>query len=257
MDRVGIVPVDPDTRDPVAGGPVGHVGHRLDLVGRGHLRVAVVLADQDDREVPEGGEVDRLVEGPGPGRPVAEAGHRHPVGALEARRQTGADRDGDSGADDPGREQEARRRVGDVHGTALPRVDAARLGEDLGHQRADRDALGELVVEPAVGCHQLVVAPEHRAERRGDGLLAGRRPVGAGELAPRETAPHPFVAGADEHHQLEHPSPDLRCRQLRRSAAHGRTVRSAAATPPTAWPAAWVPARWPQTAAMPIEVPPP
>ena len=132
-------------------------------------------------------------------------------------------------------------RMGDVHGPALAPVDPGRAGEDLGDQRSERHALGHLVVESPVGGDQLVVGPQDRAERRGDGLLAGRRPVGAGELAAAEAPPYPFVARADEHHQLVHPPPDLG------ESAEPAAVRRRSRRPPAAGgrrtPAACVPAR--------------
>ena len=69
-----VVAVDGDVADPVAGGPA--LERRRVLVGGGReLGVAVVLAEEDDRQLPHRGEVHRLVERALGHRAVAEEGH--------------------------------------------------------------------------------------------------------------------------------------------------------------------------------------
>ena len=78
-----VVAVDGDVADAVAGGPLLERGRVLGR-RRGELGVAVVLAEEDHRQLPHGGQVHRLVERALGRRAVAEEGHRH------ARRRPGA-----------------------------------------------------------------------------------------------------------------------------------------------------------------------
>ena len=71
------------------------------------LAVQVVLDDEDDRRLPHGGHVERLVKGADVRRPVTEERERHLVLAPELGRKRGADGDGKSRADDRERSDQA------------------------------------------------------------------------------------------------------------------------------------------------------
>ena len=75
----------------------------------------VVVADEDHRQLPHGGQVDALVEQALVDGAVAEEGNHHPVLAphVEAERRPG--RDGDARADDAVGAQDAEAEIGDVH----------------------------------------------------------------------------------------------------------------------------------------------
>src|SRR5215472_5948345 len=83
VDRLHVVAVHHHRVEAVGGGPVRggprHRGHRAD---RGVLHVLVVLADEDHRQLPHGGQVERLVEGADVGGAVTEEADRDLTGAA-------------------------------------------------------------------------------------------------------------------------------------------------------------------------------
>ena len=87
-----VEPVDDHTGHPERRGPVGDVvgGHRPGR--RGGLGVAVVLRDEDRRQVPDRGQVQRLQGGALVGGAVAEERDRHAAVALDASRPARARR---------------------------------------------------------------------------------------------------------------------------------------------------------------------
>src|SRR5579862_9892506 len=60
--RHEVLPVNNDPRDPVACGMLRDVGLPMALGHRSRERVAVVLTEENDRQLPYGGHVQRLVE---------------------------------------------------------------------------------------------------------------------------------------------------------------------------------------------------
>jgi hypothetical protein len=61
--------------------------HRRHLADRRVFHVEIVLADEDHRQLPDRGEIQRLVERADIGRAVAEEAHRDVVLALYCARQ--------------------------------------------------------------------------------------------------------------------------------------------------------------------------
>ena len=120
VDRLHVVAVHHHRVETVGGGPVrggpGHRGHRAD---RGVLHVLVVLADEDDRQLPHGGQVERLVEGADVGGAVAEEADRDLPGAAVQGRPGGAVGDDQLRADDRIGAEDAARGIEQVHGAAL------------------------------------------------------------------------------------------------------------------------------------------
>src|SRR5580693_7744562 len=76
LHRQRIVAVQPNTGHAVSGSPFGDMFELHGVAGRRHFGVEVVLADEDQRQVPERGHVGRLVERAGVGGAVAETDHR-------------------------------------------------------------------------------------------------------------------------------------------------------------------------------------
>ena len=180
------------------------------------LAVLVVLAQEDDGQLPDGGHVQALVEGPDVAGPVAEAHDGHPVRAVHLGREGEAVRDRDAGTHDAGGDHDARGRMGDVHRAALALARARRLAQELGPQLTHRHTLGEVVVEAAVRRHDLVVGPQVHGIPGRDALLAAGRVVDQRDLAGHEHRAEPLVVLLDERLQLVHPQQHLatRCGRL-------------------------------------------
>ena len=170
---LGVVAVDQDRLEAVGGSPVRgrmlHRGHRPD---RRVLHVLVVLADEDDRGLPDRGHVQRLVEGADVRRPVAEEADRHLAGLAVLGGPRGAERDREVGADDGVRTHHVVVHVGDVHRAALAAEQAVRPAEQLGVERAHRRAAGQGVVVAAVRRERVVVVVHRRREPCRDRFLA-------------------------------------------------------------------------------------
>ena len=194
-----VLPVHGHPGDAVPGGAHGHVGHRDHEAGRAQLAVAVVLAQEHDRQLPHRGQVQALVERALVRRAVAEEAQRDPVVALHLRPQRGAGGDRQPRAHDAGLAEAADAEVGQVHGAAQPRVDPGRLAHQLGEQPVGPRALADRVPVRAVVAHHVVVVAQRHAGAHDRRLLAHRRVQRAGDLA----GFHLLDRG-----QLERPAPE-------------------------------------------------
>ena len=123
--RHDVVAVDRDVVDAVARGPLLE---RRRVLGRrrGELGVAVVLAEEDHRQLPHGGEVHRLVERALRRRAVAEERHRDAAVGAELGGRRRADRDRHAGGHDPVGAEDPELGIGDVHRAAAAAVRALR-----------------------------------------------------------------------------------------------------------------------------------
>jgi hypothetical protein len=133
---------------------------------RGAHRVQAVLAEKKHGELPETGQVQRLVELALGHRAVAEEAGRHPA-ALERVGEGEAHGDREAAADDRVAAVEAPGDVEEVHRAAPPPAAPVGLAVHLRHQRARRDAAGERVAVLAIGRDHRVLRGErpHRAHR--------------------------------------------------------------------------------------------
>ncbi len=148
--RHDVVAVDRDVVDAVSRG--------ASLERRGVLRrcrrelgVPVVLAEEDHRQLPHRGEVDRFVERALGHRAVAEERHRDTAVGSELGRRRCSHRDRQAGGDDPVGAEDADARIGDVHRTPAPAVRALVLGHQLGEHPERVETLGDAVAVAAMG----------------------------------------------------------------------------------------------------------
>ena len=183
LDRGDVVAVDDLAGHPVAGGAVGDVLDRALRAPVGRERELVVLADEDDGQLPRRREVHPLVHGALAGGAVAEVRDRDLAGAAELRGQRGAAGVRDAGADDPVAAEDVEREVGDVHRAAEALAVAGALAEHLGHHPAEVGAGRDQVAVRAVVADE-VVRLAHRARGAdGDRLLADAAVRGADDHA--------------------------------------------------------------------------
>src|SRR6266508_268043 len=161
-----VVAVDRDAGDVVGGGAVGDVARRAVVADRGGLGEAVVLGDEDHRQLPDRGQVHALVGGALLGRAVAEEARAHRAGALPLGGEPG-----------PARQRRA----------------------------APDDAVGDAVAVPTVGRGDEVLVPEVGADTHRDRLLTGVQVHEPGDLAVGEQLRHAFLEGSDGHHAVVEP----------------------------------------------------
>ncbi len=213
LDGEHVVAVDDLARHAVAGRAIGEILDRPLRAPVGGERELVVLADEDDGQLPGRGEVHPLVRRALPGRAVAEEGERRLVGAAQRRGQRGAAGVGDPGADDAVAAEDVEREVGDVHRAAEPLAVARSLAEHLGHHPVQVGAGRDQVAVRAVVADEVVGLAHHAGGADGDRLL-----------------PDAAVRRPEDHALLEQRRP--RAPRRRGSGASGGTGRSAAAGRP-------------------------
>ena len=109
---------------------VGDVLDRLTDGAGDRLKIEVVLADEDDRNLQEAGQVQPFVEVAASGGAVAEEADHHVVGLLHLHRPTYANGLGDLRAHHRGARQNAQLRVSAVVEGLLPGVDAPGVPHD-------------------------------------------------------------------------------------------------------------------------------
>ena len=166
------------------------------------LHVEVVLADEQDRQLPHRGEVERLVERADVGRPVAEEGDGDLLGAAQRRRPGRADGHRQVGADDGVGAEHAPVGLGQVHGAALGLAQPGRLAHELGEALLRRRAAGHRVVVAAVGGEDVVVRAQRRARPDRDRLVAGGEVGGALDQAGQEQVVGGLLRAPDDGHLL-------------------------------------------------------
>src|SRR5262249_48073983 len=130
----GIAAVDGDAGHGVAGSALGEVLEHGILAGGRVLRPSVVMAGEDDRQLPQGSKEHGLVDGANAGGTVAEADSDDLAGLLELAGKREADADGGAGADEPGGHHETQVLAGDAHAAALALADALGVTDALAEE---------------------------------------------------------------------------------------------------------------------------
>src|SRR6266850_2136564 len=167
-------------------------------------RVLVVLTDEHDGELPDRGDVQRLVELALGGGAIPKEAHGHGALALELAGESGAARDGQPSAHDPVGAQHTDREVRDVHGAALALAIAVDPAEQLGEHPANVGALGDAVPVTPVGARHAIRHGQMRADTDGHGLLAHVGMHRAVDLAGEPQLDGPLVELADQDHGAQH-----------------------------------------------------
>ena len=204
VDGDHVLPVDDDRRQAEAGGAL------RDGLGRHGLRdvrlhgVQVVLAHRDQRKLPQRRQVDEL---PGPSRvraAVAEVPDGHPRLVLQHHAQRGTHGQAQSGTDDAVGAQEAPGHVDQVHAPTATAAAAVGPAEELRHDRAGSQSLGQGVVVAAVRAGDEVVGCECADRPHRDRLLAFRG-VDPARNPVRERQPDGLVLEPADHEHLLQP----------------------------------------------------
>src|SRR3990172_6134365 len=197
--REGVVAVHHGAGQAVPGGAVGD---RSRLHGGGHgLRdaVAVILAEEDERERPHGREVGTLVHRALIGRAVAEEGEADAIGAPELLRERHPRRHRRLGRDDAAHPDDPTAHVGHVVRLAL--VVARAPAVELGHDALRVEPAGDLGRLPAMRGEDEIARLERPAGAGRHGLLPGgeRRRDAPDLLTGVGVAPRRLQAADEEH----------------------------------------------------------
>jgi hypothetical protein len=224
VNRLDVLPVHLRRAHPVRRGALRQVSDRLMLGLRRRFGPTIVLADEDDRDLPELGEVHRLVEGADVGRPVAEEGDRNVRLAPQLESERRADRGRKPAADDGVRAHVAALDVVKVHRAAIAVRAALELAVQLRHYFVRRGPVCEHMPMGAVrGGHEVALF-ERAADADRDCLLTDAGVQEAGEVTGTETLHNLLLEAPNEQHLAQEPEELL----MRQASVSGH--RSALAT---------------------------
>ena len=168
----GVIAVDGLPWNAVGRGAHRNRVHRGGIAKIGVEGVLVVLAQEDDRQLPYRGQVQRLVKNSLVRPAVPEKRHHHLALAphFGCQRRPRADRHGRR--DDPVGSQDVEVQIGDVHRAPQAAAVAGLAPHQLGHHFPDAGPLGDAMAVAAVSAADEIVRAQVQAGPGGDGLLA-------------------------------------------------------------------------------------
>ena len=228
LDRDEVVAVDDRSAHPVALGPGGDVLDRALRAPVGGERELVVLADEDDRELPGRGEVHPLMGRALAGGPVPEEGDHGPPASPQRRGEPGPAGVRDACADDAVAAEDVEREVGDVHRATEALAVARALAEHLRHHPAQVGTGRDQVPVRAVVADEVVPFAHHAGRPDRDRLLADAAVRRAEDDALFEELLGAILEGADQPHPPvlldERRPPGGTLRRDNRVSRHGRPL---------------------------------
>jgi len=199
-DRQHVHAVHALTGHAVGLGELPDLGLGERAVGRGAHRVAVVLAEEQHRQLPERRQVHRLVELPLRHGAVAEVAHDHLVAAPVLDSEADAHCDGQVRPDDRVTAEEVGALVEQVHRAALALGEPVAAAEQLGHDPLGIGTLRQAVAVLAVRGDRVVVGPEHRGGADRHRLLADVEMEEPADLPERVRLGGLLLEAADQEH---------------------------------------------------------
>ena len=171
-DGVHVVSVHLDARQSIRRRPRRDPPAGRDRGVRSELAVLVVLADVDDGQPPDAGEVEALVEVRLIHRSVTEEGDGNCVVLAQLRCERRARGGGDRPAHDPEAADHSVFEVDHVHRAGASTAKAGLPSQQLCEQARRIGAACEEDAVAAVGCRDRVLGLERRADADRNGLLA-------------------------------------------------------------------------------------
>src|SRR5262249_1259005 len=200
VDRQDVVAINLDAGHTVGRPARGDIGIARRVLKRHLRRELIVLANEQDRQLPDGRQVDPLVERAIVDRPVAEEGDTNAITLQQLETVSGARCLEDARADDPAGAHQPDFRREQVHAAAAALRAAGSAAEQLGEQLARRDALRQGVPVPAVRAEHDIAAVEVSTDAGGNGLLADVRMTGAVDQSALMRPRQLLLAATDEEH---------------------------------------------------------
>jgi CBS domain-containing protein len=216
--RLDVVAVDDVTGNAVGGRTVGEILDQARVARWSELAVEVILADEDDRQPPDRGEVDALVERADVRRAVAEGRNRDRARPEHLRPVSAPDRGRQASADDPRRADQADAHVAEVHRAAAALAHPGLAPEQLREEVDERHTLGERPAVAAVGGRQVVGVLELGAHARRRRLLTDAQVRRAVDEPVVEQPRDRLLAATNRHHATVEPG------QFRRPLGCGEVV---------------------------------
>jgi hypothetical protein len=186
----------------VAGGAIGDVLHGHHVPGGCRGPVEVVLAQEDDRELPDRRQVERFVEAALVAGAVAEEAEGDLVRAAHPGGKPRAGGERHAGAHDPRLAHDTHRVDGEVHRAALALADAGPLPHELRHQRRKRGTLADRVAMRAMCAEDEIVAAQCHAGPGDRGLLSDAEVRRARDEPGAHLLHHGLLEQADLQHAL-------------------------------------------------------
>ena len=215
------------TRHAVPGCAVGEIFDGAERAPVGRERELIVLADEDDRKLPRGSQVHRLVRCSLAGRPIPEERECRLARRPELRREPRTTGMRKPGSDDPVATEDVQRHVGDVHRAPEALAVAGPPTEHLGHHPADIGSGSDQMAVRAVVADEVVAFPHHARRPDGDRLLADAAVRRPDDHALLEELGSPFLEHANQQHQavlLDERAPIGRPENLRSRHVRSRRV---------------------------------
>ena len=183
IDREHVGAVDDDAVEPVRGGAVGDVLDRVREVRRRRVRPLVVVADKDDRELPDAGHVHRLVRVAARGGALAEPADRDTPVAPDLEREGHAGRHGEHRRKVAHHRVQAQLGHGHVHVSVAAARRAVLAAHVLSEDPPGLDAARDVDAHVAMQRRADVVRAHGRAHADCGALVPASRVEGAGDLA--------------------------------------------------------------------------
>ena len=169
VDRICVIAVDDDLVESVCAGAVGcRVGNRGDVINGRVLHIQIVLAHEHCRQLPNRGQIERLMECADVRRPVAEEADCHLIGAAHLGRPGRPVGNAQMRADDGVRTHHVALRQCQVHRAPLATEDPGFAPQQLGHHGCHRRPFGQRVRMAPVRREHIVVRLHSGTKTGGD-----------------------------------------------------------------------------------------
>jgi hypothetical protein len=194
-DRQKVVAVDDVARHAVAEAAVGQVQAGVLLVRGRREAPLVVLDHEDDRQLPDGRQVERLVEVALARRAVARERRGHALLAAQLRRERQAARDRQHRAEVADHPDDAVLERAEVERAVAAAREAVRPAQQLAEEARQRKPAAREDAEVPVHRQHVVASIERCHDTRGDRLLPDAR----------EPLAEPPLAQQHVHLLLDHP----------------------------------------------------
>jgi hypothetical protein len=135
--------------------------------------IEIVLANQNDRELPGTRHIARFVKRSSIGCPIANEGHRYLIGPPDLGRAIrGSHGDGHPSSDDAVPAEHTNRHVSNVQRAAFSFATTGLFAVQLRHQAIDIAALRKHVAMAAMTAYDVVICSQDRASTDSHRLLA-------------------------------------------------------------------------------------